>query len=61
MLYEVITDRVLLTVPVSVETYVIMLALLKAGQVVMVIDPGHGASKIAAILRSWPPARNNFV
>jgi len=49
-------DRVLLTVPVSVETYVIMLALLKAGQVVMVIDPGHGASKIAAILRSWPPA-----
>lgn len=48
-------DRVLLAVPVSIETYTIMLAIMKAGLVVMYIDPAHGAGKVAAILRSWPP------
>ena len=49
-------DRVLVAVPVSIETYIIMLALLKAGMVVMFIDPAHSASCVAKILRSWPPA-----
>lgn len=49
-------DRVLLTVPMSVDTFIVMLALLKAGLVTMVIDPGHGADRIASILRAWPPA-----
>ena len=49
-------DRVLLSVPMSIETYIVMLALLKAGMVTMIIDPGHGAGRIASILRAWPPA-----
>lgn len=49
-------DRVLVAVPVSIETYIIMLALLKAGMVIMFIDPAHSASCVAGILRSWPPA-----
>jgi acyl-CoA synthetase (AMP-forming)/AMP-acid ligase II len=49
-------DRVLLAVSVSIETYTIMLALLKAGMVIMHVDPAHGTSKIASILQSWPPA-----
>ena len=48
-------DRVLLAVPVSIETYVVMLALLKAGLVVMFIDPAHSAKRTARILRTWPP------
>jgi acyl-CoA synthetase (AMP-forming)/AMP-acid ligase II len=48
-------DRVLLAVPLSVETYIVMLALLKAGQVVMFIDPAHSAKRVARILRNWPP------
>jgi acyl-CoA synthetase (AMP-forming)/AMP-acid ligase II len=48
-------DRVLLAVPVSVETYAIMLALLKAGMVIMFIEPAHSARQVARILRSWPP------
>lgn len=49
-------DKVLLAVPISIETYVVMLALLKAGMVIMHIDPAHETSKVAQILRSWPPA-----
>ena len=49
-------DRVLLAVPVSIETYIVMLALLKAGLVVMFIDPAHSAKRVARILRTWPPA-----
>lgn len=49
-------DRVLLAVPVSIDTYVVMLALLKGGLVVMYIDPGHGAAKASRILNRWPPA-----
>ena len=49
-------DRVLLAVPISLETYIVMLALLKMGMVTMIIDPGHGAGRIASILRAWPPA-----
>ncbi|MGI9262088.1 MAG: AMP-binding protein, partial [Woeseiaceae bacterium] len=40
-------DRVLVAVPVSIETYIIMLALLKAGMVIMFIDPAHSMSSIA--------------
>ncbi len=49
-------DRVLVAVPVSIETYIIMLALLKAGMEIMFIDPAHSVSCVAGILRSWPPA-----
>ncbi len=49
-------DKVLLAVPISIDTYVVMLALLKAGMVIMHIDPAHGASKVAQILKAWPPA-----
>jgi acyl-CoA synthetase (AMP-forming)/AMP-acid ligase II len=49
-------DRVLLAVPISIDTYVVMLALLKAGMVIMHIDPAHGTSKVAQILKAWPPA-----
>lgn len=49
-------DKVLLAVPVSIDTYVVMLALLKAGLVIMHIDPAHGISKVAQILKAWPPA-----
>jgi acyl-CoA synthetase (AMP-forming)/AMP-acid ligase II len=48
-------DRVLLAVPPSIETYVAMLAMMKSGIVVMVIDPAHGARKVSGILREWPP------
>lgn len=48
-------DRVLLAVPASIETYIVMLALLKSGMVIMYIDPAHGASTVARILRQWPP------
>ncbi len=49
-------DKVLLAVPVSIETYVAMLAILKAGLVVLFIDPAHGASEVARCLRAFPPA-----
>ncbi|MCH8072646.1 MAG: AMP-binding protein, partial [Proteobacteria bacterium] len=49
-------DKVLLAVPVSIDTYVVMLALLKAGMVIMHVDPAHGTSTIAQILKAWPPA-----
>jgi len=49
-------DKVLLAVPISIDTYVVMLALLKAGMVIMHIDPAHGTSKVAKILKAWPPA-----
>ena len=48
-------DRVLLAVPISIDTYIVMLALLKAGMVIMHIDPAQGASKVAKILKAWPP------
>jgi len=47
---------VLLAVPVSIDTYVVMLALLKAGMVIMHIDPAHGNAGIAQILKAWPPS-----
>ena len=49
-------DRVLLAVPLSVETYVAMLAILKAGLVIMFVDPAHGRKVFAACLRAHPPA-----
>ncbi len=49
-------DKVLLAVPVSIETYVAMLAILKAGLVVLFIDPAHGAAEVARCLRAFPPA-----
>ena len=49
-------DRVLLAVPVSIETYVVMLAVMKAGMVTMFIDPAHSAQSMSRILCSWPPA-----
>ncbi len=49
-------DRVLLAVPSSVATYVAMLAVLRAGLVVMAIDPGHGTATLRAALRAQPPA-----
>ncbi len=49
-------DKVLLAVPISIDTYVVMLALLKAGMVIMHLDPAHGSSTIAQILKAWPPA-----
>ncbi len=48
-------DKVLLAVPVSIETYVAMLSILKAGLVVMFIDPAHGAREVARCLREYPP------
>ena len=48
-------DRMLLAVPPSIETYVTMLAMMKSGIVVMVIDPAHGAREVSGILREWPP------
>ncbi|MDX1403777.1 MAG: AMP-binding protein [Woeseiaceae bacterium] len=49
-------DKVLLAVPISIDTYAVMLALLKAGMVIMYIDPAHGAAQVSQILRRWPPA-----
>ena len=48
-------DTVLLAVPISIDTYVVMLALLKAGMVIMHIDPAHGSATVAKILRNRPP------
>ncbi len=48
-------DRVLLAVPLSVESYVAMLAVLKAGMVVMFVDPGRGRSAVGACLDAYPP------
>ena len=48
-------DKVLLAVPISIDTYIVMLALLKAGMVIMHIDPAHGTSKVAQILKNRPP------
>ncbi len=50
------SDKVLLAVAISIETYVAMLAILKAGLVVMFIDPAHGAAEVARCLRAYPPA-----
>ena len=49
-------DKVLLAVPVSIETYVAMLAILKAGLVVMFVDPAHSTAELARCLRAYPPA-----
>ena len=49
-------DRVLLAVPVSIETYVCMLAVLKAGLVIMFVDPAHGMQTLTRCLRAYPPA-----
>lgn len=49
-------DKVLLAVPLSIETYVAMLAILKAGLVVTFIDPAHPTRVMARCLRAHPPA-----
>lgn len=49
-------DKVLVAIAVSVETFITMLAILKAGLVVMFIDPGHGAAAVARCLRLHPPS-----
>ncbi len=49
-------DKVLLAVPVSIESYIAMLAILKAGLVVMYVDPAHGVVEVARCLRGYPPA-----
>jgi acyl-CoA synthetase (AMP-forming)/AMP-acid ligase II len=48
-------DRVLLAVPMSIDTYVVMLGILRAGLVVTFIDPAHGMRRITGILEAWPP------
>lgn len=48
-------DRVLLAVPLSIETYIAMLAVLKAGLVITFVDPAHGAQTLARCLRAHPP------
>ncbi len=48
-------DRVLLAVPICIETYIAMLAVLKAGLVIMFVDPAHGAHTLARCLRAHPP------
>ncbi len=49
-------DKALLAVPISIETYVSMLAILNAGLVVMIVDPAHGVAEVARCLRAYPPA-----
>jgi acyl-CoA synthetase (AMP-forming)/AMP-acid ligase II len=49
-------DRVLLAVPMSIETYVVMLAVMKTGMITMFIDPAHSAASVTKILSAWPPA-----
>lgn len=49
-------DRVLLAVPLSIETYAAMIAILKSGCVVMFIDTAHGATEVARCLGAFPPA-----
>jgi acyl-CoA synthetase (AMP-forming)/AMP-acid ligase II len=49
-------NRLLLAVPLSIETYVAMLAALKAGLVIMYVDPAHGRKTIDHCLREHPPA-----
>ena len=49
-------DKVLLAIPQSLETYIAMLAILKAGMVLMFIDPAHGAAATSRCLRAHPPA-----
>lgn len=48
-------DRVLLAVPLSIETYVTMLAVLKAGLVVVVVDPAQGRRDVAHCLAQHAP------
>ena len=49
-------DKVLLTVPISIETYVSMLAILKTGLVVMIVDIAHGVAEVTRCLRAYSPA-----
>ena len=49
-------DKVLLAVPLSIETYVVMLAILQAGLVIVFIDPSQGKSVVERCLRGHPPA-----
>ena len=48
-------NKVLLAVPLSIETYIAMLAVLKAGLVIQFIDPAHGIQTLARCLRACPP------
>lgn len=48
-------DRVLLAVPLSVETYVALIAALSLGLVVTYVDPGRGLRAATRSLRSYPP------
>jgi acyl-CoA synthetase (AMP-forming)/AMP-acid ligase II len=49
-------ERVLLLQPVSIELYVILLAVLRLGLVVTLIDPSAGRAQIAAAVRRSRPA-----
>lgn len=49
-------DRVLLAVPLSIDTYVALIAALETGLVVMFVDPGHGFRAVSRALRAYPPA-----
>jgi acyl-CoA synthetase (AMP-forming)/AMP-acid ligase II len=49
-------DRVLLLQPVSIELYVILLAVLRLGLVVTLIDPAAGRLQIAAAMQRARPA-----
>lgn len=49
-------NRVLLAVPLSAETYISMLAALRAGVVVMYVDPAHGPGVVNRCLADHPPA-----
>lgn len=49
-------NKVLLAVPLSTETFVAMLAVLKAGLVIQFVDPAHGMQALARCLRAHPPA-----
>lgn len=48
-------DKVLLAVPLSIETYVALIAALSLGLVVMYVDPGRGLRAATRSLRSYPP------
>lgn len=49
-------QAVLVFVPVSVDLYVALLALLRLGAVALLLDPGAGAEHLEQCCRRWPPA-----
>ncbi|MEM1043349.1 MAG: AMP-binding protein [Bacteroidota bacterium] len=49
-------DAVLVLVPLSVELYVVLAAVLRLGLVAVLLDPGAGRAHVAACCRVLPPA-----